>query len=62
MKKITQEIISLNEELISFDSGDVNIEALEQRLELIVPDHGCIQFSCQIFRDCRGFSCGTYNP
>jgi hypothetical protein len=61
MKKNPQEIVSLNDELISFDSSDIGIEALEQRLELIlVHNFSCLTFACKDFGPCVGFTCGSF--
>lgn len=65
-KKKTERIVSLNGELLSCDSGEVDLEELERRLEMLVlrdvPCCLCHAFSCPTFSGCGGcgqFSCPT---
>ena len=61
MKKNSQEIVSLNDELISFDSDDIGIEALEQRLEMVfLRNFKCLSYGCLAFDGCSGFSCSVF--
>ena len=57
-KRKTNEISSLNEQLLSFDPGDVDLEELECRLEMLVlrdtPCCLCKTFSCPTFTGCGG--------
>jgi len=59
-KKNREEIVSLNDELLSFDSGDISLEALERRLELAVAPFICGTFVCSSFSKCSSFGCGTF--
>ena len=45
----SQEMVSLNEELFSFEAGELEVEELEQRLELAVAKFGCFIFNCGTF-------------
>ena len=56
MKKKTEEIVSLNEALFSFDTGDVSLEVLERRLEMFI----CGVFGCSTFKNCGEFGCGSF--
>lgn len=57
-KKKTEEIVSLNEALFTFDSDDVSLEALERRLEMTFV---CADFASHSFTSCGSFGCGTFN-
>lgn len=61
-KRDIPEIVSLNQELLSFDAADVNLEVLERRLEMAVIFCGmyCGDFGCHGFSGCNGFMCGRY--
>jgi hypothetical protein len=57
------EIVSLNEELFSLESGNLTVEELDRRLELAVAAVGkfiCDIFSCADFTSCDAFGCGTF--
>jgi hypothetical protein len=55
-----QEIVSLNDELFSFVTGDP-LAALDERLVAsgAGPD-SCGVYTCSGFGSCSGFSCGTF--
>lgn len=57
-KKETLEIVSLNQELISFDADDISLEVLERRLEMA--PFVCATFICSDFGSCGSFGCGTF--
>ena len=57
-KKETLEIVSLNQELISFDVDDISLEVLERRLEMA--PFVCATFVCSDFGSCGSFGCGTF--
>jgi len=62
MKK-KDEIVSFNEALITFDSGDISLEVLERRLELalaFVKPFICGTFGCATFTSCNQFGCGSF--
>jgi hypothetical protein len=62
MKKKSEEIVSLNEELISFDSADIGIETLEQRLEMTITHiFSCEGFTCRDFVGCQAFTCNNFH-
>jgi hypothetical protein len=55
-----QEIVSLNDELFSFVTGDP-LAALDERLALVAGGGpSCETFTCNSFGSCSGFSCGTF--
>ena len=55
-----QEIVSLNDELFSFVTGDP-LAALDERLAMVSGGGAaCETFSCASFSGCSSFSCGTF--
>ena len=56
--KDPQEIVSLNQELLSFDLDDVTVEELERRLELAVAQ----MVTDDTTESCDTFACGTNKP
>jgi hypothetical protein len=58
------EIVSLNEELFSFEAGTLQIEGLDRRLELAIAAAGnfvCDTFTCSNYSGtCGAFACGTF--
>jgi hypothetical protein len=55
-----QEIVSLNDELFSFVTGDPLV-ALDERLAMVAgAGASCDTFRCSGFGSCSGFSCGTF--
>lgn len=56
-----QEIVSLNDELFSFVTGDP-LAALDERLAMVAGGGtSCDTFTCSSFA-CTTFSCGMYRP
>lgn len=53
------EIVSLNQELMSFDIDEISVEELERRLELAVATISIIEADCGV--NC-GVNCGTNKP
>ncbi|PYQ57821.1 MAG: hypothetical protein DMF53_21670 [Acidobacteria bacterium] len=55
-----EEIVSLNDELFSFVTGDP-LAALDERLAMVAGGGpSCDTFTCSSFGSCSGFSCGTF--
>jgi hypothetical protein len=55
-----QEIVSLNDELFSFVTGDP-LAALDERLAMVAGGgSACETFTCASFGGCTSFTCGTF--
>ena len=55
-----QEIVSLNDELFSFVTGDP-LAALDERLSMVAGGGStCETFTCASFGGCTSFTCGTF--
>jgi hypothetical protein len=55
-----QEIVSLNDELFSFVTGDP-LAALDERLAMIASGGlTCDTYTCASFGGCTSFTCGTF--
>jgi len=55
-----QEIVSLNDELFSFVTGDP-LAALDERLAMVASGgSACETFTCSSFGGCTSFTCGTF--
>ncbi len=55
-----QEIVSLNDQLFSFVTGDP-LAALDERLAMVTGGGlACETYTCTSFGGCSSFTCGTF--